>query len=296
MIVQNNGDKEFCAGFMFLKSNDTTLELFETKDINRDEFICDQPYLNSKKDLLNYRVLSQEYFPAGKFYYENCETISPWIIHFNWSFGNKKIDKMHSFDKWYTISSFHLLIVTMGRKTLIQMLNSIIPQMNIDDFITVVYDNQDISNTFETVKNMKTQCNLKVIMNNESYDIEAPQHAIRNKYNDLKGDFIFHGDDDDIYMPNAMEHIRNYVCNPTTLYLFNLYFRIDNKHIKTETFYKNKIEINHISTQSCIIPKKVNKLGIWGDRYEGDYDFYKSIEDKVYRVQYQDEIIYKMRP
>jgi len=280
---------------MFLKSNDTTLELFETKDINRNEFICDQPYLNSKKDLINYRVLSQEYFPAGKFYYENYVNIYPWIIHFNWSIGTKKIDKMHDHGKWYNIS-FHLLIVTMGRKTLIQMLNSIIPQMGMNDFITVVYDNQDIGNTFETVKNMKTQCKLKVIMNNESYDIEAPQHAIRNKYNDLKGDFIFHGDDDDIYMPNAMEHIRNYVCNPTTLYFFNLYFKIDNKHIKTETFYKNKIEINHISTQSGIIPKKINKLGIWGDRYEGDYDFYKSIEDKVYRTQYQKEIIYKMRP
>ena len=133
-------------------------------------------------------------------------------------------------------------------------------------------------------------------MNDETYDIEAPQHAIRNKYNDLEGDFILHADDDDIYMPGAMSHIRKYVCNPTTLYFFNLYFKIDNKHIKTETFYKNKIEINHISTQSGIIPKKINKLGIWGDRYEGDYDFYKSIEDKVYRTQYQKEIIYKMRP
>ena len=32
MLVQNNGNKDFCAGFMFLKSNDTILELFDTKD------------------------------------------------------------------------------------------------------------------------------------------------------------------------------------------------------------------------------------------------------------------------
>ena len=291
MLVQNNGNKEFCAGFMFLQSNDTILELFDTKDIDMDKFKCDQSYLISKKDCISYRVLSQEYFPAGKFYYGNYVNIYPWIIHFNWSIGTKKIDKMHFHEKWYA-PSFHLLIATMGRKTLIQMLDSIVPQMEESDFITVVYDNKDTGDTFETVKNMKTRCKLNVIMNNETYDVNYPQHSIRNKYNDLEGDFIFHGDDDDIYTPNAMIYIRKYVCNPTTLYLFNLYF----KDMKTETFYKNKLEISHISTPSGIIPKEINKLGIWGDRYEGDFDFYKSIEDKVYRVQYQDEVIYIIRP
>ena len=291
MLVQNNGNKDFCAGFMFLKSNDTILELFDTKDIDMDKFKCDQSYLISKKDCISYRVLSQEYFPAGKFYYGNYVNIYPWIIHFNWSIGTKKIDKMHFHEKWYA-PSFHLLIATMGRKTLIQMLDSIVPQMEESDFITVVYDNKDTGDTFETVKNMKTRCKLNVIMNNETYDVNYPQHSIRNKYNDLEGDFIFHGDDDDIYTPNAMIYIRKYVCNPTTLYLFNLYF----KDMKTETFYKNKLEISHISTPSGIIPKEINKLGIWGNRYEGDFDFYKSIEDKVYRVQYQDEVIYIIRP
>ena len=59
---------------------------------------------------------------------------------------------------------------------------------------------------------------------------------------------------------------------------------------------KNKIELYQISTQSGIIPKEINKLGVWGDRRAGDFDFYKSIEDKVYRVQYQDEAIYIIRP
>ena len=292
LLVQNNCNEQFCAGFMFLKSNDKTIQLFDTKDIDMDKFKCDQSYLNSKKDCINYRVLSPELFPVGCFYYDNYETIAPWIIHFNWIIGNKKIDKMYFHKKWYAIPSFHLLIATMGRKTLIQMLDSIVPQMEESDFITVVYDNKDTGNTFETVKNMKTRCKLNVIMNNETYDVNYPQHSIRNKYNDLEGDFIFHGDDDDIYTPNAMIYIRKYVCNPTTLYLFNLYF----KDIKTETFYKNKLEISHISTPSGVIPKEINKLGIWGDRHGGDFDFYKSIEDKVYRVQYQDEAIYIIRP
>ena len=56
---------------MFLKSNDKTIRLFDTKDIDMDKFKCDQSYLNSKKDLINYRVLSPELFPVGCFYYDN---------------------------------------------------------------------------------------------------------------------------------------------------------------------------------------------------------------------------------
>ena len=59
LLVQNNGDKEFCAGFMFLQSNDKIINLFNRKNINLEDFKCDQPYLNSKKDLINYRILPQ---------------------------------------------------------------------------------------------------------------------------------------------------------------------------------------------------------------------------------------------
>lgn len=296
LLVQNNGDKEFCAGFMFFQSNSKLINLFNIDNICLEDFQCDQPYINSKKDILNYRVLPQELFPVGKFYYNYNENINPWIIHFNWVRGNKKIDKMKKYNKWFNTHSFHLLIVTVGRESLIMMLNSIIMQLKETDYITIVYDNKDVANTFNKVKNLKTKCQLNVIMNNETYNIEAPQHAIRNKYNTLKGDFILHADDDDIYLPDAMSHIRKYVCNPSTLYIFNTYYRINDKHFKSETFYKKKLELNNIGTQSGVIPHEINKLGIWGDRYEGDYDFYKSIEDKVYRIQYQDEIIQKMRP
>ena len=49
--IQNNNDLELCAGFMFIKSNKTTIDLFDTQDININNFKCDQPYINCKKDL-----------------------------------------------------------------------------------------------------------------------------------------------------------------------------------------------------------------------------------------------------
>ena len=103
ILIQNNSDLDLCAGFMFIKSSDITINLFETKNIDINEFKCDQSYINSNKYLYKYKRLPEELFPAGRFYYENNKNIYPFIIHFNWIRGNKKMDKMQTYNKCYYI-------------------------------------------------------------------------------------------------------------------------------------------------------------------------------------------------
>ena len=103
ILIQNNNDLDLCAGFMFIKSSDITINLFETKNIDINEFKCDQSYINSNKYLYKYKRLPEELFPAGRFYYENNKNIYPFIIHFNWIRGNKKMDKMQTYNKCYYI-------------------------------------------------------------------------------------------------------------------------------------------------------------------------------------------------
>jgi len=289
ILIQNNSDLDLCAGFMFIKSSDITINLFETKHIDINEFKCDQSYINSKKNTYKYKRLPEELFPAGRFYYDNYENINPFIIHFNWISGNKKMDKIQEYNKWYYKFnySFHLLIATIGRKTLINIINSINFQLNENDFITIVYDNVDIDNTIEEIKNIKTNCKMNIIMEKEKLGYWG--NGIRNKYKNLEGDFIFHGNDDDIYLPDAMYIIRSTVVNPSNLYLFNILYNYGRSQINT--YDKKKIEICHISTQSSIIPNNINKIGKWGERYSGDYDFYKSIELLVNDIEYYNECI-----
>ena len=182
---------------------------------------------------------------------------------------------------------FHLLIATIGRKTLINMINSINFQLNEYDFITIIYDNKDIDNTIEEVKKIKTDCKMNIIMEKENLGYWG--HGIRNKYKNLEGDFVFHGDDDDIYLPDAMYIIRSKVVNPKNLYLFNILTNCGRKKIDT---YEKKITYNNIGTPSGIIPNDINKKGIWDYKYGGDFDYYKSIELLVNNVIYNDECIY----
>ena len=75
--------------------------------------------------------------------------------------------------------------------------------------------------------------------------------------------------------------------NINTIYIFKI--MLENKKV----VWKNKIiKINEISTQSGVIPSKINKNGYWELKYGGDYDFYKKLADK-YHFIFIDKIIYQ---
>lgn len=182
---------------------------------------------------------------------------------------------------------FHVFIVTIGRDTLVRMLNSIGPQLNKDDILTVVYDGRDDSNTYKDVIELKFDCKYNIIFDEVNRGFWG--HATRNIMNDLEGDFILHGDDDDIYTPGAMDIIRKHCVDPDTLYLFAILNGDDNV-----MFINDNIILGIISKQSGVIPRELNKIGIWGYTYSGDHDFYKNLNAK--KIEWINEIIYKMRP
>ena len=108
ILIQNdtmfdNDNSELCSGFMFIKSNQNTLELFNPKIIESNKRKLgwdDQVYINNIKNKLKYKKLPLDLFPTGKYYYTNHKKIKPYIIHFNWVIGHKKQDKMIKYNKW----------------------------------------------------------------------------------------------------------------------------------------------------------------------------------------------------
>lgn len=94
---------EACAGFMLIKSNKETIELFDLKKINKEELVNlpshDQTYINLNKDKFKYRFLSPSNFPNGA-YFSKFET-DPKIIHFNYFVGQNKIKTMRKYKQWY---------------------------------------------------------------------------------------------------------------------------------------------------------------------------------------------------
>ena len=100
----DNKNDVLCSGFMFIKSNSNTLNFFNPKYIEHKKNTIgwdDQIYVNNNKDKLKYKMLPIQLFPNGKYYYDNNNIKTPYLIHFNWIIGHEKKEKMLKYGKWY---------------------------------------------------------------------------------------------------------------------------------------------------------------------------------------------------
>ena len=171
--------------------------------------------------------------------------------------------------------SLHILLATIGRKKLFNMINSILPQLQAYDYLTVVYDAKDIDNTLPQVeklfKDTKATCTIYM----ESKNLGFWGHGIRNKWaSKLAGDFILHADDDNIYYPDIFNIIRKNCTNPETLYLFQVSHNNGKRLVPNP---KKPIKTLNIDTACGVIPRVLNTKGLWKLEYGGDGKFYEQI-------------------
>jgi len=186
--------------------------------------------------------------------------------------------------------SLHVLLTTIGRSTLLRMLNSLEPQLESCDYLTLVFDAKDQDGVFDDVLTVLTtfKCVCTVIM--EERNLGYWGHGIRNKYNQLSGDFILHGDDDDVYLPGALARIRKEVCADFhALYVFPM---VTPNGI---CIYGRPFVAGSIGTPMGAIPACYNSEARWGYFYGGDFMFYRGISEKVSQIIYVNFPIYKVR-
>ena len=103
-MMDNNNNSNLCTGFIFIKSNDITKELFNPIRMQKNINIAswnDQLYVNKIKNELKYKMLPLDLFPNGQYYYKNSLNIKPYLIHFNHVVGHEKKRKMIEYNKWY---------------------------------------------------------------------------------------------------------------------------------------------------------------------------------------------------
>lgn len=94
-----------CAGFMYIKSNETTKEFFKpTKKLIR-KFTKykthDQSYINKNRKKFKYSILPLDDFPNGAHFYEYSKSLDPYLIHFNYVRGDEKLNLMKKHGEWY---------------------------------------------------------------------------------------------------------------------------------------------------------------------------------------------------
>jgi len=192
--------------------------------------------------------------------------------------------------------SLHFLLATIGRNTIFRMLDSLGAQLEPQDYLTIVFDARDDDNVLEKVKltTSKYPCTVNIIFEEENLGFWG--HGIRNKYQDLPGDFILHCDDDNFYTPDSISVIRKICTDKTKFYSFQVRPIASDMLNKIEitSSYKRRrrqIPITHdvkkillprdTDTGSGVIPAAYNKLTRWEYVYGGDKEFYKKLYDLI---------------
>ena len=186
------------------------------------------------------------------------------------------------------IPSLHVLIATTGRESVLRMLNSLEDQLQERDYLTVVFDAKDNEGVFDKVyaRLAAFQCICNVIM--EEKNLGYWGHGIRNKHNQLPGDFILHADDDDSYLPGAFEEIRKFVSQDlNALYIFQ--FENNKRIVPGQPFRQG-----NVGTPSGVVPAGFNAQSNWGYYYGGDFEFYCILNQKVPRTIFINKVIYQV--
>lgn len=107
---ENRNTKNMCTGYMFIKTSDRLIELYDcVSEKGQQKYMTcafdnnDQSYFNKYvKPGCMFSALPLEKYPNGKMYYDNTDELkdSATLVHFNWVQGHLKMAKMKEHKMW----------------------------------------------------------------------------------------------------------------------------------------------------------------------------------------------------
>ena len=175
--------------------------------------------------------------------------------------NNPKCNSNNTSNNHYNVS-LSIIVATKGRPSLTKTLNSITSQMLPQDELIIKFDNSD--------------------------DWGATPRTLGMRQ--AVGTHLMFMDDDDSYTPDSFRVIRETLQqNPSFPHIFKM------QRPERLIWDKEEVIVGNVSTQMIITPNNLNKLGVWGTEYEGDYKFIKTTTDYYSKVIFNEHIICKYR-
>lgn len=161
-------------------------------------------------------------------------------------------------------SSISIIVPTIGRASLLAALRSIASQIELDDEVLVSADGlQPDARAMTALFNSRFRYIESAVRAN---DWGATP---RNEALELaRCSAIVFMDDDDVYLPGALDAIR---CGLEECPGRPLIFRM--LHRGRIIWGKPELFLGNVSTQMFAVPNLPGRVGRWTKRYEGDYDF-----------------------
>jgi len=204
--------------------------------------------------------------------------------------------RLHRKHRGGSVPTFHVVIPSGGRPSLKAMLDSLKPQLQSGDAVTVIFDGGEEARkkagfTDEFMSGFT--CKTKVI--DQVPRLGHWSHGIQNAYQSMAWGttFVMYGDDDDTYTGSAFATLRTKCTDPKCLYIARMNYASKPEIIPTAD---NEIRVGNIGTPNGIIPVKDVAKARWGLRHAGDFDYYNELQKKVDRLEHLPDIIYTVGP
>lgn len=161
------------------------------------------------------------------------------------------------------------IVPTIGRASLQDLLNDLLPQLGFDDEIWVVGDGPQ-AEARRMVEELDWRVKYRELGPTRNWG-----HGLRNLTIPLlSGTHLLSLDDDDRIIAQAVPKIRASIARaPEKPHLFKIY------HGGGVIWDRQEVIERNVSTQMIATPIEKGRLGVWGNRYAGDYDFIRSTVD-----------------
>ena len=189
--------------------------------------------------------------------------------------------------------SFHVMIVTAGRPSLIKMIDSLKGQLTEKDALTVVFDGKFAKKRSTYDPSWVDTIKCKVTIKEQIPGLKHYGHHTINKYLpslEPKTTYVMFADDDDVYVNGAFDALRSKCVDPDILYIAR--FK-DQRGTIVPPAGLTTIQRGMIGKVCGIIPfDKRSEASMGTKDHMGDFNYYNDLQNKVKGLHFLDDVIY----
>lgn len=193
--------------------------------------------------------------------------------------------------------SLSVIVPTVGRPSLTATLQSIAPDVSAGDHVIVVGDvppgcERDIR---ALVQHFARDSAARWTVAWPSEPLGNWGHPARNMAiaQHVDTSHVCTIDDDDVYLPGGLELVRRYGCREKPV-VFKARWGAGHPAAGVVLWHWPEVKAGNVATPMVVWPAAAAAL--WGDRYEGDFDFYRQLEDEYGELYWDEREIVEVRP
>lgn len=207
-----------------------------------------------------------------------------------------------------------VVIPSIGRRSLVDALASVVPQLEPDDLVYVMYDGSHesmLTATADVRREYQHEFNRVwfYAMPYGEGGLGGYGHPQRNRALDLLPQDVTHVwsfDDDDVALPGALATMRHGITGPCW-FAFQMHFG-PNSHAAGHTCWREeKVALGNIGTPCIVMPRHAKSrwgtLGVdprtgwgYGDGYFGDWELARDLEVELGPPVFVPHVVCEVRP